>query len=573
MPTKPSSQPTWATNASTTFEPSGAQKAAGFGFSKLLPARWLNWVLNLVYQWIAFVDSPAGNGYTPAFTITAGTGVDGATGLLGYIADAHGIGLVGSAAVSANTDTARSAFKNSGVLGVADSGAAALTAFAESGGYGLIVKGQGAPMSDLAAMLGAHPDAASFVAGGTGSGAYFFCNGAQPALVVNNNGGPAVSANSLASGDGAQFNNSGSGAGIHGASLTGAGVWGSSLGAGVGVLGTMSSGANVTAALAGFTNTGVLAAADTGATALSVYCTTGALAVVIKGSEAAMADVTTMLTNQVAAFYLTQKIVPAMYLESNATGGVLNVENTGASGGGIAVVINNGPGVGVLSQSVSGEGVKGTSLADAGVSGDTSSGTGPGIRAKGNSTRAAVSLVPQSSTPSAGSQGDIYYDSTIDALKVHGASLWHVAKTLTSASSAASAGLVTTGVPQPFSTGDIAIPANILVPGAQLRVRGSVSGGDGSHQFGVAISLGATACSLTMPGLSGTQTFDACVTVLTATTYAYSIVGWSGSGVMAESHGVITGATLSFADAVVEGFSISGSPTITLGIYHTTLTI
>lgn len=341
--------------------------------------------------------SAIGDAYLEVIQAIAGTGVAGAAAILGYIGDANGIGVVGSAASSANTDTARADFKNSGVLGVADSGAAALTAFAESGGYGLMVKGQGAPMSDLVAMLGAHPDAASFVAGGAGPGAYFFCNGAQPGLIVNNNGGPAIAANSLAPGDGAQFNNSGSGAGIHGTSLTGAGVWGSSLGASVGVLGTMSSGANVTAALAGFSNTGVLATADTGAAALAVYCTTGATAAVIKGSEASMTDVTTMLTNNAAAFYLTQKIVPAMYLESNATGGVLTVQNTGASGGGIFASINNGPGVAIQGHAVSGEGIVGTSLG------------GVGIKATGNATHAPFLMVGQAA-PSSPGTGEIWFD-------------------------------------------------------------------------------------------------------------------------------------------------------------------
>lgn len=51
---KPGTLPLWGTGVGSTFEPSGGQKAAGFSFSKLLPPRWLNWVLNLLYQWVLF---------------------------------------------------------------------------------------------------------------------------------------------------------------------------------------------------------------------------------------------------------------------------------------------------------------------------------------------------------------------------------------------------------------------------------------------------------------------------------------------------------------------------------------
>ena len=47
-----STKPTWATTAGTTVEPSAGQKAAGFAVATRPPARWVNWILNSLCQYI-----------------------------------------------------------------------------------------------------------------------------------------------------------------------------------------------------------------------------------------------------------------------------------------------------------------------------------------------------------------------------------------------------------------------------------------------------------------------------------------------------------------------------------------
>lgn len=66
---KPTDIPEWSTDANfpagtdpwsgtpTTVEPSSGQKAAGWNPSQRPPAQYLNWWQNLVYQWVAWLDS------------------------------------------------------------------------------------------------------------------------------------------------------------------------------------------------------------------------------------------------------------------------------------------------------------------------------------------------------------------------------------------------------------------------------------------------------------------------------------------------------------------------------------
>ncbi len=56
MALRPTKYPLWATDGGTTLEPSSGQKAAGFAVNTKPPARWFNWLLNLIYSWIAWTD-------------------------------------------------------------------------------------------------------------------------------------------------------------------------------------------------------------------------------------------------------------------------------------------------------------------------------------------------------------------------------------------------------------------------------------------------------------------------------------------------------------------------------------
>lgn len=54
---KPSDLGLWATTGGTTLVPSGGEKAAGFASGDKPPARWMNWLWNVAYQWHAYVDN------------------------------------------------------------------------------------------------------------------------------------------------------------------------------------------------------------------------------------------------------------------------------------------------------------------------------------------------------------------------------------------------------------------------------------------------------------------------------------------------------------------------------------
>jgi hypothetical protein len=74
MATKPTSLPTWATTAGTTVEPSAGQKAAGWTAGTRPPARWMNWLLNVLYQWCAYLnDAKFGQQSVQILTASSGT--------------------------------------------------------------------------------------------------------------------------------------------------------------------------------------------------------------------------------------------------------------------------------------------------------------------------------------------------------------------------------------------------------------------------------------------------------------------------------------------------------------------
>jgi hypothetical protein len=56
---KPSTLPQWATNASTTVNPSAGRKATGWIPGDKPAARHVNWLFNLIYQWIQWVNDLA----------------------------------------------------------------------------------------------------------------------------------------------------------------------------------------------------------------------------------------------------------------------------------------------------------------------------------------------------------------------------------------------------------------------------------------------------------------------------------------------------------------------------------
>ncbi|MFH0902156.1 MAG: hypothetical protein V2A73_16110 [Pseudomonadota bacterium] len=65
MAAKPTELPTWATNGGTdpltqqsnVLEPPASKKASGFHYREKPARNYLNWLLNLIYQWCAYLDT------------------------------------------------------------------------------------------------------------------------------------------------------------------------------------------------------------------------------------------------------------------------------------------------------------------------------------------------------------------------------------------------------------------------------------------------------------------------------------------------------------------------------------
>ena len=70
MATKPTSIPRWADVGGDIVEPNSAKKDVGWVSAERPPAQYFNWLLNLTYQWIAFIDQQFEDSYEkiiPAF--------------------------------------------------------------------------------------------------------------------------------------------------------------------------------------------------------------------------------------------------------------------------------------------------------------------------------------------------------------------------------------------------------------------------------------------------------------------------------------------------------------------------
>ncbi len=70
---EPTDDPVWATDGGTTLEPSGGKQAAGWVVDEKPPARFMNWWMNLVYQWVVYLSSNASAGWhdrLPGGTLT-----------------------------------------------------------------------------------------------------------------------------------------------------------------------------------------------------------------------------------------------------------------------------------------------------------------------------------------------------------------------------------------------------------------------------------------------------------------------------------------------------------------------
>lgn len=143
----PSTLPLWATNASTTTEPTLGKKQAGWVAAEKPPAKWLNWWMNLVYQWIVYYgEKDAANGIVglgantqAAWTATGGNAA-GAT-ITGH-GSGQGVVAVGGATSGTGLQGTGGAPNGIGVLGYGDgTGAGGYFTGGDSSGSGLVAIG------------------------------------------------------------------------------------------------------------------------------------------------------------------------------------------------------------------------------------------------------------------------------------------------------------------------------------------------------------------------------------------------------------------------------------------------
>lgn len=60
---QPSDTPNWSTSGTKT-EPSAPKQAQGWLVGEKVPAQWLNWWMNLVYQWIVYLKNLSSEAFT-----------------------------------------------------------------------------------------------------------------------------------------------------------------------------------------------------------------------------------------------------------------------------------------------------------------------------------------------------------------------------------------------------------------------------------------------------------------------------------------------------------------------------
>lgn len=76
---KPITKPRWATDVGTTVEPSSGHKDTGWENLERPPARFMNWILNLIYQWVVYFEDTTDDALDTLLAYTTAAGVDPAS--------------------------------------------------------------------------------------------------------------------------------------------------------------------------------------------------------------------------------------------------------------------------------------------------------------------------------------------------------------------------------------------------------------------------------------------------------------------------------------------------------------
>lgn len=233
MPEKPTTVGSWATTGGTRLEPSPGQKAAGFVINDRPPARWINFLWGLLFDWIDFLDDPVGTGSAAPIDASGGTG--SAPGLVGRGGDTNGDGARGFGdGTGAGIDATGGSSSGPGVIGRGGSGGAGDGAqfLGTAGGEGVRATG-GASGGFGAVLQGGSGGGKGCVGAGVGSGT----TGRGGEFIAGVSADCALQADATSGNtDGVRGNATGSGDGVTGigGSTNGEGVVGTAGGDGAG---------------------------------------------------------------------------------------------------------------------------------------------------------------------------------------------------------------------------------------------------------------------------------------------------------------------------------------------------
>ncbi len=239
MAQKPSSLPTWATDGGTTLEPSAGEKAAGWVVGTRAPARWMNWVLNLIYQWTQYLDAPVGTGAGAGIDATGGS--TSGSGLKGTGGAPNGKGLEGVGTGSGAGVTGTGGTTGAGVTGTGGATSGAGVTGTATAGNSDGVQGNGQGSGDGVQGTGGATGAGVRGIGGATSGAGVFGTG----TAGNAKGGDFTAHGSGTGVSGTGGSSNGTGVVGTGGATNGIGVQGNGTGGGEGVIGTANSGTGV----------------------------------------------------------------------------------------------------------------------------------------------------------------------------------------------------------------------------------------------------------------------------------------------------------------------------------------
>ncbi len=133
MAEKPTSLPRWADVSGDIVEPSSGKKDIGWVQGERPPAPFFNWILELLYEWMEYLNAPVGTGAGAGIDATGGS--TSGPGLKGTGGAPNGNGVEGVAVGTGKGAKGTSASGNIGYLGHTDAAVHGIAIGANDGGY------------------------------------------------------------------------------------------------------------------------------------------------------------------------------------------------------------------------------------------------------------------------------------------------------------------------------------------------------------------------------------------------------------------------------------------------------